>query len=511
MSQLVPGDDTMIIGGLIEVNDRERERIAEGAAHRETSRQRRLNRMIILFNQPRAVAKRARRLAKRAKVAAERLAVQKAARASRSAIRRMKRATQAQRVRISAMSQAETNRIMALGTMAVEADIGCPVADAGDSGSVSDALNLENGNDSNSDMDLGCQTNAVLGLLMDEPELEPSQLWAEEVEAELEAEIEEVGTELDVNDAESDAVDAAVRIACPPRFRYGQLWQRGLRFNGEVTGPVELQDIGDRRPCRICGALIWGNESTLSTICCSKGKVQLPPLRSGACSPEELWIVGLFSANTVTGRLFRNYIRPLNNALALSSQIVREVSPPGGGWRPSLVIQGKLYHKMGPLLPSGAEAPSFAQLYVYDPDDEAQVIHTRIGYMSLPASISVEDRQLVYGLLRDLQITLGVCNPYVRDLLHVVELHRESIEQRVFVLNADARPTDEHERRYNRPEGMREIMVITNTSGGLVSAGVIRRDFEVRVNSDGPTRMSLRNFHETHRAFDSIYATVLRI
>ena len=37
-----------------------------------------------------------------------------------------------------------------------------------------------------------------------------------------------------------------------------------------------------------------------------------------------------------------------------------------GGWQPSVVIQGKLYHKIGPLNADDEHAPAFAQLYVYE-------------------------------------------------------------------------------------------------------------------------------------------------
>ena len=44
------------------------------------------------------------------------------------------------------------------------------------------------------------------------------------------------------------------------------------------------------------------------------------------------------------------------------------------------MIQGKLYHKIGPLNADDEHAPAFAQLYVYDPDAVDDVAERRCNY-----------------------------------------------------------------------------------------------------------------------------------
>jgi hypothetical protein len=134
--------------------------------------------------------------------------------------------------------------------------------------------------------------------------------------------------------------------------------------------PGEVQNVGGR----VCGSL-----------CCGHGKVKLeradPPL------PEltKLW----HDPSSALAKTLRKFARQLNNALALASQRVsRPNAPPGmadapsircsllsitrpslllsgrGGWQPSVVIQGKLRHCMGPLLTEDGQQPNFAQIYV---------------------------------------------------------------------------------------------------------------------------------------------------
>jgi hypothetical protein len=113
---------------------------------------------------------------------------------------------------------------------------------------------------------------------------------------------------------------------------------------------VECQDIGPlikadgtlTNECPHCHALRWPNET--GSICCSGGKIKLEPLPHPPDAIKQLW-----GSNTTEGRIFRDYSRQLNNALALASQKVNEPSPPGSSWKPSVVIQGKLYHFVGPL------------------------------------------------------------------------------------------------------------------------------------------------------------------
>ena len=52
---------------------------------------------------------------------------------------------------------------------------------------------------------------------------------------------------------------------------------------------------------------------------------------------------------------------------------------------PAVVIQGQLYHRMGPLPARDGENPSFAQIYINGPEckDPATEAATRLGYVPL--------------------------------------------------------------------------------------------------------------------------------
>ena len=53
---------------------------------------------------------------------------------------------------------------------------------------------------------------------------------------------------------------------------------------------------------------------------------------------------------------------------------MKDKKPPGGGWAPELIIQGKVYHRMGGLLSEESEDPHFNQIFIFDPNDSERSI-----------------------------------------------------------------------------------------------------------------------------------------
>ena len=47
--------------------------------------------------------------------------------------------------------------------------------------------------------------------------------------------------------------------------------------------------------------------------------------------------------------MFKKHIIPINNALAMASMKVKYKKLPQGNYKPQVVIQGKVYHYIGPL------------------------------------------------------------------------------------------------------------------------------------------------------------------
>ena len=136
--------------------------------------------------------------------------------------------------------------------------------------------------------------------------------------------------------------------------------------------------------CEYCKAKKWKNEPP--TVCCSKGKVQLPLFPD----PPKM-ITNLLKADTVEGKLFRQNTRTFNNALALSSLQV-QVRSFAGGYTPCIVFEGKVCQRIGPLLPDEGNDPKFAQLYVHDPATEKTV---RIRNMNLPQSLNKKEIEMM--------------------------------------------------------------------------------------------------------------------
>jgi len=161
--------------------------------------------------------------------------------------------------------------------------------------------------------------------------------------------------------------------------------------------------IGDRTQCMYCSAKLWNHETNWTSICCSKRNVVLDKwkIRDMASSNQEEQSAGLihnlWMQDNREGRLLRDFARPLNNALALASQVVEEGYRPLGqrAFRPNLVIRGQLFHKIAEsLLPQDGAIPKFAQIYVYDPEqDQGAEANVRLGHMRLRSGVTERTRQ----------------------------------------------------------------------------------------------------------------------
>jgi hypothetical protein len=112
-------------------------------------------------------------------------------------------------------------------------------------------------------------------------------------------------------------------------------------------------------------------------LCCAAGKVQLPQLEQ----PPQL-LQNLLSQNQ--GTQSKNY-----QANARTYNAMFSFTSPGmnmddqtmkGRGPPILRMQGQTCHRIGSMLPLKGQRPKFAQLYIYDTDNE---IKNRIGTFRL--------------------------------------------------------------------------------------------------------------------------------
>jgi hypothetical protein len=102
-------------------------------------------------------------------------------------------------------------------------------------------------------------------------------------------------------------------------------------------------------------------------MCCSNGKVQLPNLRD----PPELLSELLFNPNSDESQKFQRNTRIYNSMFAFTSpgmNIDNRLND--GRGPPTIRIQGQTCHRIGSLLPVAGQAPRFAQLYIYDTENE---------------------------------------------------------------------------------------------------------------------------------------------
>jgi hypothetical protein len=180
--------------------------------------------------------------------------------------------------------------------------------------------------------------------------------------------------------------------------------------------------------CPHCDALHWLGERTGGradqpefSMCCSKGKVHLPPLQD---TPEPLR--SLLDGSHPLSRHFLEHVRQYNNIFQLSSCGACLLCRAPAGVATVLTafvyavmrfddtferlpgvhtvrIQGSVYHLMGDLLPRYGDPPKFAQIYFYD---EASELQNRMGIFPHTG--------LRPELVRQLQDMLHERNAYVR-------------------------------------------------------------------------------------------------
>jgi len=259
---------------------------------------------------------------------------------------------------------------------------------------------------------------------------------------------------------------------------------------------VDVGQLGAQK-CVPCGALLFRGEAVAlrgggvcgGRLCCNGGKVQLAPV-GRALEVDALFADGRSRLDAM------KHARSLNNALALASQVVHRPNtlPGNSTWAPSVKIQGKLYHKLGPLLP-GDDTPRFAQIYIHDPAEDAQTAlqseHlTRVANMRFSNGTSVAERERTTALLSRLQTMLHASNPWVQDFVMAGELMQtDLVDEAELIISRDVRPVDAQARQFDPPNGgvrrvFQEVTVLVGeqrltdaTNGGAIR--LTRRDGNV--------------------------------
>lgn len=244
----------------------------------------------------------------------------------------------------------------------------------------------------------------------------------------------------------------------------------GYRYNPLINYKVET-DIGPMNVvCPHCGALKWKGERGNASMCCSDGKVRLPPLQE---LPELLRSLVVDSTH-VHSKHFLSNARAYNSAFMMTSFGVQKEARMEG-FQPTFRVQGQIYHLIGSLLPVEGAQEQFLQLYFVS--DERSQVAMRMSHFS----------NLKEDLVRDLQRMLHRVNPLVKELKTCLDTHIREQDTHQIVIRADRVPRGEHPGRYNAP-AVDEVAAI------LVGEKCPPRDIVLK-KRDG----ALRRIAETHR------------
>jgi len=157
--------------------------------------------------------------------------------------------------------------------------------------------------------------------------------------------------------------------------------------------------------CEHCNAGFWYQERVVSLSsyaqkrivyhsCCRGGRISLPKNRP---FPPPLCDLIRFNGGPAS-KSFMKLIRQYNSMFAFTSlgvDIDRSINTGRGPY--IFRINGVVHHRIGSLIPEEGNRPQYAQLYIYDTENEVQnrlAIHS-----SDPAGDSAADARIVESLI----------------------------------------------------------------------------------------------------------------
>jgi len=203
-------------------------------------------------------------------------------------------------------------------------------------------------------------------------------------------------------------------------------------------------------------------------MCCLQGQVSLPPFPPW---PPEL-------RQAYTDRDFVSKIRQYNSALALTSVSINIEDRAVQGSGPNAFrIHGSLHHLMGSLIPPEGLQPSYAQLYIYDPEEATNIRTSRRG-----------NEGLNRDTLRTLHDMLYRCHPYASLYKQAYQVMREKPPEQ----HTDVRARIHFQqgtdgRRYNLPTANEIAVIIPGDGSEEVSD---KRDIVLRLQGGQLQRIS---------------------
>ena len=236
--------------------------------------------------------------------------------------------------------------------------------------------------------------------------------------------------------------------------------------------------------CLYCGSLLWYEERIKKSkrqscptfsICCEEGKVRLPPIQP----PPEFLRELLSHEGGPRSSKFQENIRAYNSIFAFTSMganVDDSVNDKPGPY--IFRINGQNHHKIGSLMPTPGQTPKFAQLYIYDTENE---VSNRMKAIS---------KKGTFGNNLDPKITEGLMKMFEEHnkLTEVFRMARDRFQDSNLVpirLRLIGR-REMNARQHNAPTSLEVAALIV---GDLIDTNR-ERDIVVETQSDGLQRIT---------------------
>ena len=360
----------------------------------------------------------------------------------------------------------------------------------------------------------------------------------------------------DAGDEGEPASKAAYEAECEMhrhRLLEGALMRERRRPEGDVSPGLEAAAVFDgdlpveywsaldgehgdvgRVACPHCGALhmpCGKSAKAMTWPCCLNGTLrelprwEEPP--AGDSASRYVWELWRDQSNT--GRVYRQYSRAINNALALSHLTVGNQSKHADGktktgWNPTIIVNGRVATLMGTLLPAAGAVPKFAQLYTLGGGEEEVALDRRVGLvmqwfskkMGKDARRSTE--VTLRFLITELTARLRRDNPYVRDFVTAAESIRAAEERGESVrgvrvrVDAGRAPPGAAARTYIG-DGRSEVYMVMPDDIGSGEFGGFELKLRPGLKEGNPLRQmegnTMGGFYAMHRAADPTHFVLL--
>ncbi|XP_076923354.1 uncharacterized protein LOC143585452 [Bidens hawaiensis] len=267
-------------------------------------------------------------------------------------------------------------------------------------------------------------------------------------------------------------------------------------FKGISTNYI---DHGDQSfQCESCNACLWELESkrgkkgsayTTFSLCCRNENVKLPDLKQ----PHETY-VKLFRGEDPISKYFLKNIRRFNSMFSFTSMGGKVNNSINRGNAPyTFRLGGENYHSIGSLLPLDGNKPQFAQLYIYDTENE---ISNRQKVFGQSSSDAENYKNYIITYFKE---TLDSQNPLVQAYRMVRDTYKQNPHNDFKLRIVGTRKYNG--RTYNLPTASEVAALIVGDIGDAMD----KRDIIVNSRSGGLRRISELHPSYTPLQFPLIY------